>query len=207
MDPPALLDDAGTADTILIDISQDDRDDLNETPSNRGVKRVSGKKHHRLAAAQAGQQAPCGRSMTKVQSSRPLSTIQHVAKGAEKPHTGVTGKADPIKGHLYKCGNVSEKVRVWAKVCSHPFADDTVDSPEASAHQSGMQRFLPLKNSPMTMPLLNKALETIEEKFAEGMSKAKEGVSVSFDAWADISHNNLMAISVTTSHSPREVRR
>lgn len=38
MDPSALPDDAQIADTI--DVSQNDRDDLDETPSSRGVKRV-----------------------------------------------------------------------------------------------------------------------------------------------------------------------
>ena len=39
-------------------------------------------KQSRLAAAQAGQQAPCGRSLTKVQPSRTVPTIQRIAKGA-----------------------------------------------------------------------------------------------------------------------------
>ena len=52
------------------------------------------------------------------------------------------------------------------------------------------------------VPLLNKAALTIDEKSTEGMSKVTEGVSVSFDAWIDISHKTLMAINVTTGAHP-----
>lgn len=49
------------------------------------------------------------------------------------------------------------------------------------------------------------AVTTIHNKFTEGMSKAKQGVTATFDTWTDVSHNQLMAVTVTTSDEPRKV--
>ena len=54
-------------------------------------------------------------------------------------------------------------------------------------------------------PLLRDAVTTIHSKFSEGMSKAKQGVTATFDSWTDVSHNQLMAVTVTTSDEPRKV--
>ena len=45
----------------------------------------------------------------------------------------------------------------------------------------------------------------VEVKFAQGMQRAKQGVCIGFDSWTDVSHTQLMAISVTTSEQPRQV--
>ena len=54
-------------------------------------------------------------------------------------------------------------------------------------------------------PLLRDAVTTIHSKFSEGMSKAKQGVTATFDSWTNVSHNQLMAVTVTTSDEPRKV--
>ena len=54
-------------------------------------------------------------------------------------------------------------------------------------------------------PLLKDAVTTIQSNFSEGMSKAKQGVTATFDSWTDVSHNQLMAVTVTTSDEPRKV--
>ncbi len=142
----------------------------------------STKKQSRLAAAPAGQQAPCGHSLMKVQPSRTLPTIQHFAEGAvlAGKQKGVTGKSESMKGHLQKCENVSDKIRAWAKDWSkdsEPFADDTADSPEASApRQSGMQRFLPLKDTPMT--------SKDQERFEMALLKGTVSANLPF-TWID----------------------
>lgn len=57
----------------------------------------------------------------------------------------------------------------------------------------------------LTGSLLQKAVLEIEEKFEAAMSKALEGVSLSFDSWTDLSHNQLMALAALTSEIPRQV--
>ena len=54
--------------------------------------------------------------------------------------------------------------------------------------------------------LLQKAVLEIEEKFEAAMSKALEGVSLSFDSWTDLSPNQLMALAVLTAHARYRVR-
>ncbi|DBA67243.1 TPA: hypothetical protein ACH3X2_001553 [Trebouxia sp. C0005] len=77
-----------------------------------------------------------------------------------------------MKAHLQYCDNVSDKVRAWDKdwsKASEPFADNTADSPEASGpRQSGMQRFLPLKDTPMT----NKDQDSFEMALLKGTISA-----------------------------------
>ncbi|KAL0029350.1 hypothetical protein WJX77_001588 [Trebouxia sp. C0004] len=53
--------------------------------------------------------------------------------------------------------------------------------------------------------LLKDAVVTIHNNFSQGMSKAKQGVTVAFDNWTDNSHNQLLAVTVTTSEDPRKV--
>lgn len=261
MDRLASLNDAGTASTI--DISQDVQDDTDEVPGNPGVKRA-GLLYHKPSSSGNSSGRPPGtlwpfftRSAEKQNSTHYTAYCDACSLAGQQPK-GVTGKADSMRAHLLKCDRVSDKLKSWAKVWtkdSEPFTDDTVDSPEKPARQSGMQRFMSPKDTPMTsqeeerfeqallkgtvsanlpftwidneyiqeafqlarplaklpsrkqlaVPLLNKAVLTIDEKFAEGMSKATEGVSVTFDGWTDIAHNHLMAVSVTTSGNPRQI--
>ena len=53
--------------------------------------------------------------------------------------------------------------------------------------------------------LLKKAVKMVEVKFEQGMQRAKQGVSLGYDSWTDVSHNQLMALSVTTTEQPRKV--
>ncbi|KAL0022191.1 hypothetical protein WJX77_004846 [Trebouxia sp. C0004] len=53
--------------------------------------------------------------------------------------------------------------------------------------------------------LLKDAVVTVHNNFSQGLSKAKQGVTVAFDSWTDNSHNQLLAVTVTTSEDPRKV--
>ena len=54
-------------------------------------------------------------------------------------------------------------------------------------------------------PLLDKAVLDIDDKFKAAMSRALQGVSLSFDTWTDLSYNQLMAFAAFTSEMPRQV--
>ena len=58
----------------------------------------------------------------------------------------------------------------------------------------------------LTGSLLQKAVLEIDEKFQAAMSRALEGVSLSFDSLTALSHNQLMALAALTSEIPRQVR-
>ncbi|DBA90872.1 TPA: hypothetical protein ACH3X2_004242 [Trebouxia sp. C0005] len=134
------------------DQPQDVEDD--ETPSNRGVKRLRSQGQTKSSCSSPGR--PTGtlwsffdKSATKQNSAHHTAYCKGCRVAGKQ--TGVTGKSDSMKAHLHRCCNVSDKVRAWAKdwsKASEPFADDTAESPEASApRQSRMQRFL---DTPMT---------------------------------------------------------
>ena len=66
------------------------------------------------------------------------------------------GVSDSMKSHLQKCDNVSEAVHSWAKDWtkdSEPFVSDAADSgivTPSGPSQSGLQRFMPLKDMAMS---------------------------------------------------------
>ncbi len=68
----------------------------------------------------------------------------------------VLGVSDSMKSHLQKCDNVSEAVHSWAKDWtkdSEPFVSDAADSgivTPSGPSQSGLQRFMPLKDMAMS---------------------------------------------------------
>ena len=57
----------------------------------------------------------------------------------------------------------------------------------------------------LTGPLLKKAVREVEDKLATGMQNAKQGATMSYDAWTDTSKAHLLATSLTTSSTPRQV--
>lgn len=52
--------------------------------------------------------------------------------------------------------------------------------------------------------LLKKAVLVMSEKVEAGLATSKQGVTLSFDAWTDESHNQLLALAVTTSLPQRQ---
>ncbi len=68
----------------------------------------------------------------------------------------VLGVSNSMKSHLQKCDNVSEAVHSWAKDWtkdSEPFVSDAADSgivTPSGPSQSGLQRFMPLKDMAMS---------------------------------------------------------
>lgn len=70
-----------------------------------------------------------------------------------------------------------------------------------------MLRFamLLIANLALTGPLLKKAVKEVESKFTAGMQGAKRGATMSYDAWTDTSKAHLLATSLTTSSTPRQV--
>ena len=68
----------------------------------------------------------------------------------------VLGVSDSMKSHLQKCDYVSEAVHSWAKDWtkdSEPFVSDAADSgivTPSGPSQSGLQRFMPLKDIAMS---------------------------------------------------------
>ncbi len=51
----------------------------------------------------------------------------------------------------------------------------------------------------VTEKLLKKAFVIMKEKVRAGLATSKQGVALSFDSWADVSHDQLLALAVTTS--------
>ena len=44
------------------------------------------------------------------------------------------------------------------------------------------------------------------KKVEAGMALSKQGVTISYDSWTDVSHDQLLALAATTSLQPRQVR-
>lgn len=57
----------------------------------------------------------------------------------------------------------------------------------------------------ITEKLLKKAVVLMTQKVEAGLATSKQGVSLSFDSWTDESHDQLLALAVTTSVQPRQV--
>lgn len=52
---------------------------------------------------------------------------------------------------------------------------------------------------------LKKAVLLVREKVGAGLATSKQGVTLSFDNWTDVSHDQLLALNVTTSTQLRQV--
>ena len=72
----------------------------------------------------------------------------------------VLGVSHSMKSHLQKCTNVTEAVHAWARdwtKASEPFVSNIADAADSGAatpsapHQSGLQRFMPLKDVAMSV--------------------------------------------------------
>ena len=57
----------------------------------------------------------------------------------------------------------------------------------------------------VTEKLLKKAVVIMKEKVDAGLATSKQGVTLSFDSWTDVSHDQLLALDVTTSTHLRQV--
>ena len=182
MDRLASLNDAGTASTI--DISQDVQDDLDEVPGNPGVKRARLLYHKPASSGNSSGRQPgtlwpfFTRSAEKQNTTHYTAYCDACSLAGQQPK-GVTGKAESMRAHLLKCDKVSDKLKSWAKVQtkdSEPFTDDTVDSPEKPARQSGIQRFMSLKDTPMT--------SQEQERFEQALLKGTVSANLPF-TWID----------------------
>ena len=75
----------------------------------------------------------------------------HICSLDGQQSKGVSGKTDSWN-FLQECDIITNKVMSWAKVGQQtvspyePYTDDVVDSTEVPASQSGMQRFITLKD-------------------------------------------------------------
>lgn len=56
-----------------------------------------------------------------------------------------------------------------------------------------------------TEKLLKKAVVIMKEKVGAGLATSKQGITLSFDSWTDVSHDQLLALAVTTSVHLRQV--
>ncbi len=189
MDPPGASGDAHAVQFADITGLADEHDVLEQvesdaTPSNRGVKRLRLQyKETKSSGSSTGRPASTlwaffDESATKQNSAHHTAFCRGCRFAGKQK--GVTGKSESTQGHLQKCENVSDKIRAWANDWSkdsEPFADDTADSPEASApRQSGMQRFLPLKDTPMT--------SKDQERFEMALLKGTVSANLPF-TWID----------------------
>ncbi|KAL3138942.1 hypothetical protein ABBQ32_005755 [Trebouxia sp. C0010 RCD-2024] len=43
------------------------------------------------------------------------------------------------------------------------------------------------------------------KKVEAGMALSKQGVTISYDSWTDVSHDQLLAVAATTSQQPRQI--
>ena len=57
----------------------------------------------------------------------------------------------------------------------------------------------------VTEKLLKKAVLVMTQKVEAGLAASKQGVTLSFDSWTDESHDQLLALAVTTSVQLRQV--
>jgi len=57
----------------------------------------------------------------------------------------------------------------------------------------------------ITEKLLKKAVLVMRNKVEAGLATSKQGVTLSFDSWTDVSHDQLLALAVTTSLQLRQV--
>ena len=52
---------------------------------------------------------------------------------------------------------------------------------------------------------LKKAVLLVREKVGAGLATSKQGVTLSFDNWTDVSHDQVLALNVTASTQLRQV--
>ncbi|DBA89048.1 TPA: hypothetical protein ACH3X2_000258 [Trebouxia sp. C0005] len=116
MDPPASSGDAEFDDIVGPDHMQDHLHDVedDETPSNRGVKRLRSQHQAKSSGSSTGR--PTGTLWSFFdKSATKQNSAHHTAfcKGCRVvgQQIGVTGKSDSMKAHLQERDNVSDKVR------------------------------------------------------------------------------------------------
>lgn len=65
---------------------------------------------------------------------------------------------------------------------------------------------LPEATCCITEKMLKKAVLDMASKVEAGLALSKQGVTLSYDSWTDVSHDQLLALAATTSSQPRQVR-